>query len=99
GTNTNNTAGFQGAIYDLNRRWLVRFRFLDADLSTWLSRDVLGYNDGPNLYSYASDRPVSLRDPTGTSASPGSGQNPLHPPIETKCVLKTCVYVPDDHAS
>jgi hypothetical protein len=37
-------------------------------LSRWLSRDPLGYIDGPNLYGYCGNRPGGATDPMGMEA-------------------------------
>jgi RHS repeat-associated protein len=39
-------------------------------LARWLSGDPAGMVDGPNLYCYARDNPLRLRDPTGMQAQP-----------------------------
>jgi len=44
----------------------VRNRFYDANLSTFLNRDPIGYNGGDeNLYRYCGNDPVNGTDPTG----------------------------------
>ncbi|REK29517.1 MAG: RHS repeat-associated core domain-containing protein [Planctomycetota bacterium] len=46
----------------------VRNRYYDTSLGRFISRDPIGYGDGPNLYAYASHRPVFHLDPYGTQA-------------------------------
>jgi RHS repeat-associated protein len=43
----------------------VRRRMYHPTLMRWLSRDPLGYADGPNLYGYCGNRPGSATDPWG----------------------------------
>jgi RHS repeat-associated protein len=45
---------------------LAPYRAYDSNLGRWLSRDPLGeMADGPNLYSYVLNNPISLWDPYG----------------------------------
>jgi RHS repeat-associated protein len=49
---------------------LTRFRFYDAELGRWLSRDPLDNaeeREGPNLYAYVGANPVNMTDPLGLS--------------------------------
>ena len=43
----------------------VRNRFYDAGVSTFISRDPVGYFDAHNMYLYARSHPLLLRDPLG----------------------------------
>ncbi len=43
----------------------VRNRYLHPQLGVWLTRDPIGYQDGPNFYFYVRNRPINLVDPTG----------------------------------
>ena len=46
----------------------TRFRNYDPELGRWLSRDPLGkaeIQEGPNLYAYVRNNPVSSTDPLG----------------------------------
>ena len=43
----------------------VRNRYYDSALSTFMSRDPIGYQGGMNVYEYVSDSPVMWTDPTG----------------------------------
>ena len=43
----------------------VRNRYYDASLSTWISRDPIGYRGGINLYEYVGDNPLTRTDQTG----------------------------------
>jgi len=52
----------------------VRNRPLHSPLGRWPSRDPLGYEAGPHLYSYADARPLTAVDPTGQlSPAPAVG--------------------------
>jgi RHS repeat-associated protein len=47
---------------------LTHFRAYDPDLGRWLSRDPLKnaeMNEGPNLYAYVRNEPISRTDPAG----------------------------------
>jgi RHS repeat-associated protein len=73
GNVTNDTApgtvpfGFAGGLYDKDTG-LVRFgaRDYDATAGRWTSKDPIRFHGGQiNLYAYAANDPVDLRDPTG----------------------------------
>ncbi len=44
---------------------MTRNRYYDSSLSTWISRDPIGYKGGFNLYEYCSDDPLDMTDPSG----------------------------------
>ena len=44
---------------------LTHYRAYDPNTGLWLSRDPLGYVDGPNPYAYVLNNPVNFIDPTG----------------------------------
>ena len=61
--------GFAGMLWSaevsLN---IARFRAYDPEVGRWLSRDPLQNaeaDEGPNLYLYAAENPVNVRDPLG----------------------------------
>lgn len=59
---------FTGRELDLESGMQInRKRYLHLQLGEWMSRDSLGYTDGPNLYTYAGCRPLYATDPFGTS--------------------------------
>lgn len=66
------------------------YRFYDADLGKWLSRDPIAERGGINLYRYVSNRAISLVDPLGLADIPaptspnGSPAPPPHPPRNGK---------------
>lgn len=76
------TIGFAGGIAD-SLTGLVRFGFRDYDPASgrWTSRDPILFRGGQfNLYAYANNNPVNLRDPSGllcvgasAYAGPGAG--------------------------
>jgi RHS repeat-associated protein len=51
----------------------VRHREYHPTLGRWLTRDPLGYHDGPNLYEYVGGLPADRFDPTGQYAQAGWG--------------------------
>lgn len=62
--------GFAGGLEE-NKTGLVRFGLRDYDPAAgrWTSRDPIGFEGNQaNLYAYAHNNPVSMRDPGGTSA-------------------------------
>ena len=48
--------------------YLTHYRAYDPDTGVWLSRDPLGYIDGPNPYAYVGNDPLGKFDPTGGAA-------------------------------
>jgi RHS repeat-associated protein len=67
----------------------VRHRYYHVHLGAWLSRDPLGYVNGPSLYGYCGGNPVGLVDPLGLGAEdvpPGQPISPGDPAwTEKKC--------------
>jgi RHS repeat-associated protein len=55
---------------------LMKRRAYDVGMARWLSKDPIGLQEGPNLYSYVANRPLTWFDPAGTIAlsSWGSGR-------------------------
>ncbi|MEM9300335.1 MAG: RHS repeat-associated core domain-containing protein [Bacteroidota bacterium] len=51
---------------------LAWFRAYDADLGRWISRDPIGYDDGPNIYGYVQGNPINYWDKDGRK---GIGRN------------------------
>ncbi|ADE53901.1 YD repeat protein [Coraliomargarita akajimensis DSM 45221] len=45
------------------------FRYRDLDTGVFLARDQLGYQDGPNLYTYVQQNPFTKFDPQGLSSA------------------------------
>lgn len=45
--------------------YYVRARYLDSSVGRWISADPMNYIDGPNLFAYAHNSPINLRDVTG----------------------------------
>lgn len=57
---------FCGYRYDFTAgMYYARNRYLSYSLGLWLTRDLSGYADGPNIYNYAHSNPISRRDPSG----------------------------------
>ncbi|MEO1227147.1 MAG: RHS repeat-associated core domain-containing protein, partial [Pseudomonadota bacterium] len=57
---------FTGHRYDPETGlYYMRARYYSASLGRFLSPDPIGYGDGPNLYRYVGNSPVSFVDPTG----------------------------------
>jgi RHS repeat-associated protein len=56
-----------GREYDQETRlYYMRARYYDPDLGRFLSEDPYGIAGGLNLYAYANNDPINLRDPSGT---------------------------------
>ncbi len=66
---TTNPFGYNGAVgYYTNSDTsdlYVRARTYDPTSGRWLSSDPLEFVDGPNTYSYVSNRPTAFMDPLG----------------------------------
>jgi RHS repeat-associated protein len=60
--------GFSGREWDAETGLLhLRARYYDPELGRFISEDPVGYEGGDfNLYRYALNRPLHLKDPTGT---------------------------------
>ena len=52
-------------FFDSPTIYVVRFRSLDAQLGSWISRDALGYVEGVSLYHALGDLPMVRQDPLG----------------------------------
>jgi RHS repeat-associated protein len=64
---------FGGYRYDKETGlYQVRYRYLHSKLGRWLSRDPVGYANGTNLYSFVSNRPLTLIDSSGLAATASS---------------------------
>ncbi|MFO0981897.1 MAG: RHS repeat-associated core domain-containing protein [Planctomycetota bacterium] len=72
--NRNGYAGYQIDGVAAGTLFHVRHRVLTASLGRWITRDPLGYINGPHLVQYADGAPVANLDPAGYSAT-GSGQS------------------------
>ena len=59
--------GFSSKRYDASTS-LSYFgvRYYDASLGRFISRDPMGYIDGPNMYIYCTNNPINWFDPFGT---------------------------------
>jgi RHS repeat-associated protein len=78
------TYGFTGHMVDLesglNR---TEFRQYDSRAGRWLNQDPIGIKGGINLYGYARNRPVTLKDT--------DGRTPFHIPV-VACVVAAGLY-------
>ncbi|MCI0605263.1 hypothetical protein L0156_19935 [bacterium] len=64
-----NLLTFQGARYEPElRMYYLRARLLDTETFQFISVDPEHYGTGPNLYAFAHNNPLSLRDSEGTDA-------------------------------
>ncbi|MDA8016720.1 MAG: Ig-like domain-containing protein [Thermoanaerobaculia bacterium] len=58
--------GFHGLTHDGETGFVyARRRYLDPELGRFTTPDPLGFVDGPNLYQFALNNPVSFSDPMG----------------------------------
>ena len=77
----NNTLGFHGLEHDPETGLVyVRNRYFDPELGRFISQDPLGYIDGPSLYGFASNSPLSFGDPLGEQALPAEAVPPAVQP-------------------
>jgi RHS repeat-associated protein len=66
GSDMNNPYMFTGRRYDPETAlYYYRARYYDYYTGRFLQPDPIGYTAGVNLYSYCSNNPVGLADPTG----------------------------------
>lgn len=63
--------GHQGLYHDKEFQLIYnRARYLSPRLRRFISRDPLGYINGPNLYEYVASNPINLLDALGLDAWP-----------------------------
>jgi len=68
--------GFTGFyIHSRSGLNLAVYRALSCKLGRWMSRDPLGEDTGPNLYTYCKNEPLNNLDPSGLFASSGGSGN------------------------
>ncbi len=60
-------------LEDKTGLYYAEYRYYAADSARWLNRDRYGAVDGPNLYAYVSNNPISYWDPNGASQVPTEG--------------------------
>ena len=66
GSGVNSDFGFTGHYFHTGSGVsLTLFREYDPQIGRWLNRDLIGEGDGPNLYGYVADRPISFIDRDG----------------------------------
>jgi RHS repeat-associated protein len=86
--------GFAGGIED-TATGLVRFGFRDYDQSSgrWTARDPVLYGGGQsNLYAYAANDPVGLRDPFGLWCASAQAIVAIGGRVELCCTGFTCSH-------
>ncbi len=73
-SNLKNALWFTGARWDNESgHYHMRARQYEPGAGRFVSRDPLGYVDGPNAYAYGYSSPSNWIDPLGLSAAGGSG--------------------------
>ncbi len=60
--------------------YYYRNRYQSPELGRFISRDPLGYHDGPNLYEYVAGSPTNSVDPLGLKGGKGK-KAPAPPPL------------------
>lgn len=65
-------------------------RFYDPNTGRWLTPDPLGFLDGPNLYAYLHNNPLSFVDPFGLATEPISNKinDAVDDRIQRPCTLE-----------
>jgi RHS repeat-associated protein len=71
--------------------YYYRARSYNFGIGKFLQRDPLGYDEGPNFYTYTKNNPVNFSDPTGLSAYDDckASCKPTEQLINTFCQLYT----------
>lgn len=49
-------------------------RYYEPATGRWMTPDPIGYDDGPNLYAYVKNRPLTVNDPYGLFGFDGFGE-------------------------
>jgi RHS repeat-associated protein len=65
GAASTNPSQYTGRENDGNGLYFYRARYYSSTLQRFISEDPIGVKGGINLYAYADDSPVTLRDPNG----------------------------------
>ncbi|MDP1836157.1 MAG: RHS repeat-associated core domain-containing protein [Chlamydiales bacterium] len=81
---------FSSKRHDPETGWvLFGRRYYDPDTARWLTPDPIGFQDGPNLYAYVYNNPLSYMDPTGlrSESCPNCGR-----PLDENGSCSHCGY-------
>jgi RHS repeat-associated protein len=71
------TFAYAGMFYHgASGLYLTQYRAYDASVGRWISRDPVGELGGMNIYAYALDDPIALRDPSGLCSKSPDVSNP-----------------------
>lgn len=63
---TSTEIGFTGHRWnDVASGWFAEHRVYDSRIGRWLSEDPAGFVDGPLLFAYVRNQPMTLNDPSG----------------------------------
>jgi RHS repeat-associated protein len=89
---TAEAAGYAGFELDhVSGLSLAQYRSYDSDLGRWISEDPAKFVDGPNLFSYVTNRPITHIDPAGLQGTMSGAPKVVRTPkLPTACPATAC---------